>query len=340
MEKIGFDPEICRTCETLDCLTRCGYMKFDLESAREEKTRLIRGEDSRVLRDCVTCYACEEYCPYHNHPFYLIVERQEELGVKPVPDPITKQQLKMMAPRGDLALGPARGPVLDMCYFPMLLGSIKGELFAGLETMVGSDVFCNIMWLHFGKNSAIRERLPRMVENIRNFLPRDGAAREMVCFHDECYGTYTQLAPAFGIDVPFKVVHLFDFLVRRLDELKDKIKPLGLKVAYQRPCSNRLSPETQVYVDQIFQRLGVERVKRKYDGEDALCCGGVLYAMQRDDEADDIQKRNLDDMVEAGAQVCVFNCPACLFTLGEAAAQRGLMPMLMSDLCRAALGEK
>ena len=46
-------------------------------AAREERQRLLDGEDSRVLRDCATCYACEEYCPYDNHPFYLLVERQE-----------------------------------------------------------------------------------------------------------------------------------------------------------------------------------------------------------------------------------------------------------------------
>ena len=340
MERINFDPAICEACETIDCLTRCGYMTFDLKTAAEERKRLLQGEDSRVLHDCVTCYACEEYCPHQNHPFYLIVERQEELGIKPVPTPITKQQLKMMEPRGLISHQPVSGQVLNMCYFPMLMGNIKGEIFEGMDTIVGSDVFCNIMWLHFGKNSAIRERLPQMIDNIWKFHMKDGEPEEMVCFHDECYGTYTQLAPAFGIDVPFKVTHLFDFLVRRLDALKDKITPLGLKVAYQRPCSNRLSPHTQVYVDQIFDRIGVERVARKYDRENALCCGGVLYAMQRDDEGDDLQKRNLDDMVEAGAQVCVFNCPACLFTLGEAAAQRGLMPMLMSDLCRSALGER
>ena len=67
----------CAKCETLDCLTRCQYMDLGLEEARVERQRILDGEDSRVLRECATCYACEEYCPYENHPFYLIVERQE-----------------------------------------------------------------------------------------------------------------------------------------------------------------------------------------------------------------------------------------------------------------------
>ena len=339
MYDLQYDPDICRACETLDCLVRCQYQNFTLEEARIEKDRILAGEDSRVLTDCITCYACEEYCPNGNHPFYQIVERQEAGEIWPVPLPITRQQLIMMEPKGRIIPQEVTAPVIDMCYFPMLMGSIQGRLFEGTSTIVGSDIFCNIMWLHFAKNSAIRERLPLMIENIRKYYLDPSGVDEIVCFHDECYGTYTQLAPAFGIEVPFKAVHLFEFLTQRLDALKSHIKPLGYKVAYQRPCSNRLVPQTQHWVDDIFDRIGVERVKRTYDRDNALCCAGVLRAAQRDDEADDVQQRNLDDMQAAGAQVCVFNCPACLFTMGELVAERGIMPMLMSDLCRVALGE-
>ncbi|MEW6261681.1 MAG: (Fe-S)-binding protein [Thermodesulfobacteriota bacterium] len=334
------DPELCRQCREIDCLTRCRPLKLNLEQARKERDNLLEGRFSTVLTDCTTCYACEEYCPYQNHPFYLLVDRQEELGVWPVPKPVTRQQILMMGMRGRLERKPVQKPLINMCFFPMLVGNITGRIFEGASTIVGSDVFCNIMWLHFGKNSVIRERLPQAIENIRRYYLEDSGVDEIVHFHDECYGTYTQLAPAFGIEVPFKSIHLFEFLVRRLEELKQHIRPLGFKVAYQRPCSNRLSPHTQDLVDDIFRRIGVTRVEREYDRDNALCCGAVLRGMQRDDEADRVQRLNLDDMAGAGAQVAVFNCPFCLFTLGEAAAKKGLMPLLMSDLCRAALGEK
>jgi Fe-S oxidoreductase len=80
-------------------------------------------------------------------------------------------------------------------------------------------------------------------------------------------------------------------------------------------------------------------VEREYDGENALCCGALIRLQQNDDLADDLQKRNLDDMRAAGANVCVFNCPVCLLTLGEAVAEKGMMPILMSELCQFALGE-
>ena len=337
MYAINYDPQICEQCETCDCLMNCQYMNFDLAAAKAERSNILSGRDSRVLHECVTCYACEEYCPHDNHPFYLIVERQEEKGILPVPEPITKQQITMMKPRGTITPDSVTSPVINMCYFPMLTGCIRGKLYEGASLIVGSDIFCNIMWLHFARNSVIRERLPKMIDNIWNYYLKDSGIDELVCFHDECYGTFTQLAPVFGIDVPFKSVHLFEYLSKKLDELKDDIRPLHAKVAYQRPCSNRLVPETDHWADAVFQKIGVERVKRTYDRQNALCCGQVFRAHQRDDLADDVQKRNLDDMQQAGATYCVFNCPACFFAISDAVAEKGITPILMSDLCQLAL---
>ena len=339
MYTLQYDPKVCEECQTFDCLMKCQYIDVDLGEARQERHQILRGEDCRVLKECATCYACEEYCPYGNYPFYQIVERQEQLKTWPVPIPLTNQQVKMMAPRRQIAPQTVHAPVIDMCFFPMLSGCIRGRLFEGASTIVGSDLFCNVMWLHFAKNSVIRQRLPRIIDNIMSCYLRESGVDELICFHDECYGTYTRIAPAFGIEVPFKPVHLFEYLARRLTELKSQIRPIDEKVVYQRPCSNRLIPETQHWVDDIFELIGVDRVEREYDRENALCCGTTIRAAQRDELADDIQKRNLDDMEAVGARYCVFNCPACFFTMKEMAAERGMIPILLSDLCQIALGE-
>ncbi|MCP4756849.1 MAG: (Fe-S)-binding protein [Proteobacteria bacterium] len=337
MYEVKFDPQICEECETYECLVKCQYMDFDLKAAEEERNLILKGVDSRVLTDCLTCYACEEYCPYDNHPFYHLVDLQEEKGLLPAPDPITKQQIIMMQPRGGIQPAKLDAPIIDMCAFPMLMDCIRGKLFEGASTFAGTDVFCNVMWLHFAKNSVIRERLPRVIDTIWNKYLKESGVDEIVCFHDECYGTYTHLAPAFGIDVPFKSVHLFDHLYHRLVDLKDEIRPLNAKVAYQRPCSNRLIPETQHWVDDIFGLIGADRVEREYDRDTPLCCGAIPRTHQQDLRADDIVKRNIDDMERVGAEYCVFNCQACFFNLSSEVEERGIKPILMSDLCQLAL---
>jgi ferredoxin len=247
---------------------------------------------SSILTDCITCYACEEYCPNGNHPFYRLVEVQERLGIHPVPIPIEKSQVVMMGPRGKIQEMDLKSPLINMCFFEVMKGGIRGTLFEGAATFGGSDVFCNLMFLHFARNSTIKERLPLMIDNIMRCAVEPSGTREVICYHDECYGTYTSWARAFGIEVPFTPVHLFAFLKRRLKELKDRIRPLNVKVAYQRPCSNRLCPETDSLVDDIFGLIGAERSKRTYEYGNALCCGRARLP-QRFDLVDDIRPRTL-----------------------------------------------
>lgn len=344
MLQLDFDESLCQTCETRDCLTRCQYMNFDPETAGIEIQKLIKGKDTRVLHDCRTCYACEEYCPMGNHPFYLIVQRQEEHGIAPLPEPIIKQGIQVGIPfRGDPEITEINGPVLNMGVFSPLTKLAQGKLFEGL-TIISADsrkmhhFFCQLMYLHFARISVINERLPKVMETIAAYKPT-----EVVHFHDECYGTYTSFAPAYGIDVPFSSIHLFEHLYIRLTELKDEIRPLKYKVAYQRPCSSRLSPEKHEFVHKIFDLIGVEHVQREYEDENALCCGSTIMAQKKDGSRRfclDQQKKNIEDMVRAEAQLCIFNCPACMQTIGKQVAENGIMPIWMSDLCRMAIGEK
>ncbi len=342
MFELRFDEKKCLACQTCDCLTKCQYIDIDTDTAKTEIRKIIDGEDSFVLHQCVTCYACEEYCKMGNHPFYLIVERQEELGIPPVPGPVIRQWVQLAIPQmGELKIEEIDEPVVSMCMFGQLAGSIQGKLFDGvtvlpLETQEGVQLFCQLMYLHFTRTSVIKERLPRIIENIAKHN-----IKELICFHDECYGTFASYAPAIGIEVPFKPIHFFEYLYNRLMELKDDIKPLNFKVAYQRPCSSRLSPDKLHFVDDIFNLLGVESVKREYVGENALCCAALIRGQRREGSrqlAADIQRRNIQDMIDAGAEFCVFNCPYCFLTLSERVTKSGLKPIFMGDLCRLAVG--
>jgi Fe-S oxidoreductase len=340
MGDLIFDRDTCLNCETLDCLVRCRYLGLDPESAGKEKMKILGGEDSAVLHECVTCYACEEYCPNNNHPFFQIVELQEKRGIYTAPRPITHQQIKWYSLKGDNDLGGSlESPAVSLCLFPDMEEKIQGDIFEGASPFLGRDFFCNLVYLHFAKMSLIKERLPRVIENIQKNLEKNGL-EELVCFHDECYAGFTHWAKAYGVEVPFRSIHLYGFLAQRLRALEGKTRPLHKKVAYQRPCSNRLIPETQRFVDEVFELIGAERVPRAYDRETALCCGSILFMQGRDDLAEELQEKNIRDMVEAGAEYCVFNCPMCLYTLGEAVSKAGITPVMMPDLCETALGER
>jgi Fe-S oxidoreductase len=234
-------------------------------------------------------------------------------------------------------VGKVEERALSYCFLPQFNVLVKGRLFDGiaLSVVFGQEFFCNAVYLHYAKLSVIKDRLPKTIENIKN-----QGIKELVCLHDECYGTFTSLAPAYGIDVPFKPIHYYEYLYGRLKELRDQIKPMNIKAAYQRNCSARLSPQTDHYVDDIFELLGVERVKREYDRENALCCAEIFRMASGPTLADDVQKRNIDDMAKYGAEYCVFNCPACWDSLAHKVVRQGIKPIHMIDLCKLAIGEE
>ena len=334
---LKFDKTTCSDCKAVSCLVRCQYMDLDRDQARTEWQKIVNGEDSFVLDACTTCYACEEYCPSGNHPFYLIVERQEEKGILPSPRPIITMWINQCEPVGRFMVGMVQEKALSSCFLPAFGLLVRGKLFEDIawSSIFGQEFFCNAVYLHYARMSVIKDRLPKIIENIEK-----QGIKELICLHDECYGTFTSLAPAYGIEVPFKPVHYFEYLYDKLKEHNDEIKPLNVKVAYQRNCSVRLAPDTDHFVDDIFGLIGVDRVEREYDRENALCCAEVIRMAKGYELADDVQKRNIDDMVKVGAVYCVFNCPACFDSLAEKVAKRGIKPIHMIDLCKLAIGER
>lgn len=337
MVQLKFDARLCQTCPTGDCLVKCQYLHVGREKAKEEMVKITEGKDSFVLQDCVTCYACEEYCRRGNHPFYLITERRQEKGILIAPRAITQQWIHIGEPQGKYKVGKVKDKVLSFGYMPEYLKSVRGKLFEDLlpSYVFGQEFFCNVVYVHFANTAIIKERLPQVIDHFKSL-----GVSEVVFMHDECYGAFASLAPAYGMEVPFKPIHYFEYLYQRLQDLRDQIRPLKLKAAYQRPCSARLCPDKHHFVRDIMNLIGVELVEREYQDENALCCGGIFSLCFGYDLAHDVQARNLADMVKHGAQVCVFNCPACQNTIGTAVAKKGIKPIHMIDLCRMAIGEK
>jgi len=312
-------------------------MNLDKGQAVAEMVRISEGKDSFVLQDCVTCYACEEYCKRGNHPFYLITERREQRGILTAPRAITRQWINIGEPRGKYRRGKIKEKTLSFGFMPELLELVQGKLFEDVlpSYVFGQEFFCNVVYIHFANTSIIKERLPQVLENFRKL-----GVKEVVCMHDECYGAFASLAPAYGMEVPFRPIHYFEYLYGRLHDLAKEVRPLHLKAAYQRPCSSRLSPDTHRFLRDILSLIGVELVERTYQDENALCCGDILGMSYGYELRHDVQTRNIDDMAEHGAEYCVFNCSACQNALAAKVAKRGIKPIHLIDLCRMAIGEK
>ncbi len=328
-----FDQTSCDLCG--ECLEKCTYIDFDREQGSREIARLIQGEAVEWLNKCITCFACNGYCPQDARPFDLIVERMEEKGDYISPELFSLAQ-QMVTPRSAYTPTTATSKVMSLCtIYVNMPWAFQGKLFEKLTLVKGRHFFCNLMYPHIGNETLLREGLQPLVDRYASL-----GVDEVVFMHDDCYAAMTDSAEKYKISLPFKPVHIFEYLLDYLKTHPDEIHPLDMKVAYQRPCASRLTPWKDPLLDEILGRIGVERVERVYDREDCLCCGQDMHGLQpRGDKFPRYQDLNIQDAVDHGAEAMLYLCPLCLDALYKKARGAGLKNLMISDLVRLAIGE-
>jgi Fe-S oxidoreductase len=324
-----FYPDRCDVCG--DCLVTCQWIDADREQAARWMTQMMNGEQAPPVNQCITCYACNEICPRDANPFDLIADLQETSAI--VPRETVDVQENQFAFTGELRATPPADRVMSVCVFGNTDAHlIQGELY-DLPRIGGRPYFCWILFSHAGAVSIQEKHAAEFVER----LAATGA-KEIVCFHDDCYAMLAKLAPEYGIEVPFRPIHLSEYLVEYLQANPDRITPLGIDVAYQRPCASRHTPEKEHFVDELFALCGVNRVERVYDRENALCCASVKLMLGQGDPTPD-QKRNVADARNAGARAMVMLCPMCMHSFAGVAAEQEMPIVFLGDLVCMALGE-
>ncbi len=328
-----YDAEACVLCG--ECLAGCQFLGFSPGEAREAMAALAQGETPGWLDRCMTCFGCSERCPNHADPFSLVCRRHEERGTY-VPAEIVKGVHAHFSAQGGFTPPRLSGTIVSACtIYNVTPESYTSRIFANLPLVRGRHFFCNVLYTHLGNLSLYTDGLARFVGN----LAATGADR-VVLAHEDCYAAVKEAASR-GIEVPFTPVHLYEHLLDFLDAHADEITPLDIPVAFQRPCAARYSPEKDPLADEILSRIGATRVARRYDRENALCCGMGVAGVPAARAAGmaPFREANVADAKAHGAEILACLCPMCMGALKEPCDAAGLTPMFLLDLVRAALGE-
>ena len=335
-----WDESKCDLCG--DCLVKCRYVDYDKDKAVAEIKLLMEGKDAEILHKCITCIACNDYCPTGADPSNLIFKMQERIGTCPMVV-ATKSTLDRIAQglegKGDpseLIPGDPDKPVLSLDSFRyewIPEGTLDSQLFKGMTVVRGGEYMSLVGCVHFGGESFVEKYARRVIDTLASL------GKDIVYYHNEGFTLVHVKAREYGITAPFKYMHLFEYLRNYLRDHRSSINKLGKKIAYQANCATRYVPEQDAFLDEVFELIGVERPPRKYERLDAVCCAGPILATNNE-LAVNIQEKNIKDAIECGADALITSCPMCDIVLRQPTSQLGLPKIFITDLCRMALGEK
>lgn len=326
-----WDASKCNLCG--DCLTKCLYINYDRDKAISDIKALMECKPADVVHKCITCCACREYCSTGADPLSLIINAIEKAGVFSIDEEaLTKASFDIPT---EVVPGDPAKPALSICTMERYLpeGMLDGQLFHEMTFVKGGDYYCLIGWEHYGKESPIEKYAQRFIDNLASLN------KDIIFLHDDCYAMVHAKVIDYNIKVPFKYMHIFEYLRNYLNEHRRSITKLGKKIAYQQPCASRYTPEKSAFLDEIFELIGVERPPRKYERQTALCCTAPIIG-SRLDMAVEFQEKNVRDAIECGADALVTLCPVCDRVMRRPTGRLGLTKIYITDLCRIALGER
>ncbi|WP_424359028.1 (Fe-S)-binding protein [Methanocella sp. MCL-LM] len=269
---------------------------------------------------CLTCAMCSSTCPSGAKPDEVVEAARQELvragTVPPYYCTVADNIEKFGNPLGDSSSRSAWAPAgstgkSDLIYFAGCLMSYRKQAEAraafSLLSRFGAKLLedercCGSPLLRLGGKPATIEHNIRQIEQ--------SGAKTIVT---SCAGCYKTLKESYGLDV--EVLHITQFLARKVDELG--LKPLPLKLTYHDPC--HLGRCMKVYEEPrlLIRRIGsfTEMASSK---QDARCCGGGGGVRRGyKDLAQKVAAKRLNE-VPAGTDYIVTACPMCNSNLEDA----------------------
>jgi len=334
-----WDASKCDLCG--DCLVKCRYVDYDHGQAVSELKCLMEGKAAEILDRCITCNACFQYCPNGADPADLIYTMQEKTQTGPIVAsfrPFVDSVIKTFehGSRDVLVMeGDPDKPALSFDSFPLAQfpeGTLESSLFKGMTVVRGRKYVSLVGLAHMGGASLALRYGKKVIEALA------GLGRDIVYMHNEGYILAHVKAQELGIDVPFRYMHLFEYVLDYLRNNPASVSKLNRRVAYQPNCAVRWFPRQDDWLREIFDLIGVECVSRTYEGVNALCCGGPALFANRE-LAMRMQDDNIRDALDNHAEALITICPMCDTILSEQTAQAGLPQLFVTDLFRMALGE-
>ncbi|MFA6449933.1 MAG: (Fe-S)-binding protein [bacterium] len=280
-----YDAEKCEECGT--CLSKCHYLKYTPERAKEEIRRLRAGERSEVMNRCIGCWSCDLYCPNGCRPYSLIrsrwMERYEKYGVPekarylmPHEFPNFRSEMRYTPEESALIEKIKTPPDSDTvlytgCNTLVIADVLRSGIFDGLPAFGSLEYCCGEMYYRMGIFDTGRqagEKLKKVFSKLKG--------RKVVFICAACMNMVMNIYPReYGIDFGVEGQFITNWLEDRIDSGKLKItNPLNKKVTIQDSCHAKMM-DSEMYDSprRLLKKIGAEVVEMKNTTTESHCCG-------------------------------------------------------------------
>ncbi len=140
---------------------------------------------------------------------------------------------------------------------------------------------------------------------------KESGAHTLITTCAECYRTFKIDYPAYMGPLPFKVLHIIEFLIDSISQGKLNFKKTRKKVTYQDPC--RLGRHLGMYEQprMVLSNIpALSLVEMERNQQNAICCGTSGW-MNCDAISKRIQSYRLKSARQTGADLLITACPKC-----------------------------
>jgi heterodisulfide reductase subunit D len=189
---------------------------------------------------------------------------------------------------------------------------------------------CGSVALRVGKKKLARELAVKNVDAIKN-----AGAKVVITHCAGCYNTLKNDYPEIIGELPFKILHITEFIEQLIRNGKLKFdKKINEIVTYHDPCHLGRSSNLYDPPRNILQGIpGLKFIEMKRNRENAWCCGaggGVKSSFPK--LALDISIDRIQEVKESNANILTTVCPFCLNNFTAAATEMKMESLEILDL--------
>ncbi|MDP8224197.1 MAG: (Fe-S)-binding protein [Candidatus Lernaella stagnicola] len=330
----------CIHCGT--CLNRCVYMQLDLVEAAAEMTRLDAGEPTpHIDRECMSCAACDVFCPEDAEPYTRILQRfyaryvahglpeRVRYFMPTLPDNFRSYVLSRLPDDEQRLVAqwadnePAGDVLYPGCNLITCAYLTESGVFDDLTIAGSLEACCGEMYFRFGLFDVVR----RFAEKHTAYY-RDRPIDRMVFACPAGLNMFQHILPErFGAQFDFPMMFVTDYLHELFDAgTLQVVNPLRGKVVMHDSCHARwLGPELMDSVRRLLTRLGLDVVEAEHSREDGFCCGIAAGAPRQSlqDMTLAVTRAATEYQRSEGENVATY-CTGCYLTLASLPAGFGL----------------